>query len=146
MNPSDGIPPLLPRPKPAVVTFYRLWCAILAIAYLGISGYEFAKFSGKIEPQLGLLSEMAASNEPASRARLIAEERNSSIVGTGLALLLMAIMLLGLFSPRSSWSWGYGFAPIFVSLFPFCVSLAAVIPLLIFWLKPETRQYFYQKS
>jgi hypothetical protein len=144
MNSSDGIPPRIPMPKPTVVTFYRAWCAILAIAYLGISGYEFAKFSGKIEPQLGLLSEMAASNDPTLRARLNAEERNSSIFGIVLALLLMAIMLLGLFSPRSSWSWGYAFAPIFVSLFPFCVTLAAVVPLLIFWLKPETKQYFYK--
>jgi hypothetical protein len=119
---------------------------MLAIAYILIGVYEAAVFAGKIEPRLSKLSEIASADDPALRARLIAEKRNNSPIGVGMALILTTVMLVGLFCPRSPWSWGYGFAPMCVSLFPFCLTIVGVIPLLVFWLKADTKLYFSNEA
>lgn len=48
---------------------------------------------------------------------------------------------IGLFIPRKPWGWIAGMVYICIGMTS-CCFLPAVIPLLIFWLKPETQAYF----
>ena len=49
------------------------------------------------------------------------------------------------YCPRAQWAWVWGIVAVIVSVFPLCVSLGGAIPLLIYWLKPETKRYFRMK-
>lgn len=60
---------------------------------------------------------------------------------TGISIPLMFIFALGLLTPRRRWGWVYGFVPIAIGLTSPCC-MPASIPLLIFWLKPEVKQWF----
>ena len=46
-----------------------------------------------------------------------------------------------LFLPKKPWVWVYGIVAVCVGL-PNCCFLPLSIPVLIFWLRPETKQYF----
>jgi hypothetical protein len=48
---------------------------------------------------------------------------------------------IGLVVPRRTWGWIYAIVLICIGLTS-CCTLPACIPLLIYWLKPETKTYF----
>jgi hypothetical protein len=129
-------------PRPAVVPLYRIWCGLILMVYVAIAMHEGLILAGKEPPELGLLADVASRDDPKLRGQLLAEERENSIIGVGLAAAGSALFLLGMFSPRTSWAWVLGCVAIVVSIVPLCVSVAVAVPLLVFWLKPETRQYF----
>jgi predicted Co/Zn/Cd cation transporter (cation efflux family) len=61
-------------------------------------------------------------------------------------MLVVSVPLFILFAvapllPKKKWAWIYGFVPICIGLTS-CCSLPFSIPLLIFWLKPETKAFF----
>jgi hypothetical protein len=129
-------------PRPTVVVLYRIWCGLILILYLALAVHEALVLAGKVAPGLGPIANLMSRDDPALRKQLVDEERSNSIIGVGLALVGSALFGLGLFSRRAPWAWGLGIAAIIVSIFPLCVSLAVAIPLLIFWVKPETKRYF----
>ena len=64
----------------------------------------------------------------------------------GIGLLLIGVVFMGafgfgLFVPARRWGWIYGIVLIAVGLTSCCL-LPATIPLLIFWLKPETQAFY----
>ena len=59
------------------------------------------------------------------------------VVGLGLAVLF----LVGAFVPRRPWGWIYSVILIGLGLTSCCL-LPATIPLLIYWIKPEVKQYY----
>ena len=66
------------------------------------------------------------------------------IMGGGLILMSIAlgsIFGMGPFLPRKRWAWIFGFVPICIGFTSIC-TLPFCIPLLIFWLRADTKAYF----
>ncbi len=63
----------------------------------------------------------------------------------GLGILSLIMSVLGIFMPRKPrfWKWIYGLVLICIAM-PSCCYLPVTIPLLIFWVQSETREYFKQ--
>jgi len=58
-----------------------------------------------------------------------------------MGLALCAAIGVGLLAPRRKWGWVYALVVICLGLTS-CCTMPACIPLLIFWLKPETKAYY----
>jgi hypothetical protein len=67
--------------------------------------------------------------------------RVQAFILMALGLVLFVPFAIAPFLPNKSWVWIYGIVMIGIGMTSLCC-LPATIPLLIFWLKPETRQYF----
>ena len=63
-------PPLLPVGKPGVVRWYRLWCALFVLVWLGISWSLFLEARGEIE-NLGIIEGFLVKDDPAAREELL---------------------------------------------------------------------------
>jgi hypothetical protein len=144
-----AVPPLLPGAdgaRPTVVTLYRIWCGLILIVYVALGINEALVLAGKATPRLGPITEFFSNDDPKLHAKLLEEERQNSIVGLALALIGATIFAVGMvYCPRAQWAWVWGIVAVIVSVFPLCVSLGGAIPLLIYWLKPETKRYFRMK-
>ncbi len=60
-----------------------------------------------------------------------------AVIGGVLLLLYAAVPLL----PRKKWAWYYGFLTIGIGMTSICC-VPFSLPLLLFWIKDETRQFF----
>jgi hypothetical protein len=69
------------------------------------------------------------------------EARIMSVFFILFGLLFCAPFVTGIFLPRKSWAWIFGLVLICIGLTSACL-LPFCIPLLIFWIKPETKTYF----
>ena len=117
------LPPAVPRPK--FMTWYNVYCGFMAALYLLVIGAGV--FFLLIDP--GLLD----------------MEAGLAIV-LGVIYLAMGVVLAALFGaapflPPRPWSWVYGVVCIGIGLSSPCC-MPASIPLLIYWIKPETKAYF----
>ena len=54
---------------------------------------------------------------------------------------LAAIFAFGVFARPASWVWVYDIVLIAIGLTS-CLTIPAAVPLLIYWIKPETKAYF----
>src|ERR1700744_1001283 len=140
LRPRPFTPPPIPEyahiPRPKVVTLYRVWCALILIAYVFFGISELFTLTGKSEPTLGPIDKMIVESDPSQRVHLMAEAREDSIYG--LVLALGGIVLFGAgacFCPRKPWAWIWGMVAIIISVFPLCLTIAGAIPLFIFWIK-----------
>lgn len=114
-----------PMPKPKVILWFNIYCVVLAIMYLGVMACSLPFFF--LDPKEQDLSPAMAL-----------------LVGFGVLLLgavLLAASILPLLCAPKRWLWIYDLVLICLGMtspcfLPFC------IPLLIFWLKPETKSYF----
>jgi hypothetical protein len=106
--------------KPQVVVWYKIFCGAIATVYLLI-------FLGGIF----LLSE-GAHNEEAFVNGIVC-----MLMGPPLAIAFG----LGIFWDEKPWHWIYGIVLICFSLTS-CCCFPVSIPLLIYWLKPDTKSYF----
>jgi hypothetical protein len=66
------------------------------------------------------------------------------ILFIGLGIPLMVVFAIAPFLPKKPWVWIYGIVLIGLGMTSVCC-LPATIPLLIFWIKPETQQFFGRK-
>jgi hypothetical protein len=136
-QPSYGQPPLAkfepglgyPPPTPGVWYFYVAYCLFMALLYLAVVG-------------LGLLFIVAAEPIAAEDSRHSAAE----MIVVGAVLCIMGGVLLLMYAvapllPKSKAAWIYGFVTIGIGMTSAC-TLPFCIPLLIFWLKPETKAFF----
>jgi hypothetical protein len=143
-----SVPPAVPQivqTRPLVVLLYRIWCGLILIVYLAFGIQEGMVLAGKMPPRLGPIADLLSHDDPTLHGQLLQEERENSIIGLAIAIIGVGLFGTGLFfCPRASWAWVWGIVAIIVSVFPLCISLAGAIPLLIFWLKPATKQYFRQ--
>lgn len=118
-------PQSAPKNPPKVLLWFKVYCAVLCLLYLAVAASSLFFFFA--DPTDTEMSEFAAR-------------------GTGIALLLIGVVLFGvcllplLLSPRP-WLWTFDLVVICLGLTSACF-LPACVPLLIFWLKPETKHYF----
>jgi len=112
--------------RPAVITWFRVYaCTSLLL----IAGFlAFMMFTS--------LSAMSNSYNPQSSSTLAA----MLIIYIALGLISGAFYVVAALVPYKPWGWVYGLVAICFGLSS-CLVFAAV-PLLIYWLKPETKAAF----
>lgn len=105
--------------------WYRAYCVVLIIFYLIITG-------------LGLFLAIA---KPATKDQTPEEVMITGIVYLIIGAILLIIYLVALFLPRKPYNWVVGIVMIALGMTS-CCFLPFVVPLLIFWLKTETKTFF----
>ena len=153
-------PPVIPAAKPAMppavpragIFNQRMWrlyrggCAFFVAIYLSFIGYSVLIARGVVEPPLTIMEELDTHNDPAARTQAIAEEREKAsdlwVPGVIGALFYAAAA----FVPRKPWGWTVGLIAVVGMFFPFLITAALMIPLLLFWLKPETKRAFQKPA
>lgn len=113
--------------KPQVVTWYHVYCGAMVLLYLlvAVMGAVFVFFA----------DDMATGDEPPEQ--YVA----TGVMLGGMGVVLLVAFAIGLFLPRSPGAWTYGIVLIALGLTSVCC-LPATLPLLIFWVKPQTQQYY----
>jgi hypothetical protein len=146
------IPPQLPSAAPPVIPIqprflplYRLWCALFVLMWLGMCLYGVLEVTGKVEPSLGLLTDLTTKNDPKARAQALAESREDAVGVVVIGAIAAVFYAFAAMVPRKPWGWGVGMGAIIASLFPFIITAAGMVPLLIAWTKPETRRCFNKR-
>lgn len=111
--------------RPPVIKWFRVYCWVLCVMYLAVVAFSLVFFL-------------------ADPAELRMSRSDAFGVGIGLLLaglgLLVASLLPLTFRPRP-WLWTYDLVLICLGMTSACF-LPVCVPLLIFWLKPETKGYF----
>lgn len=110
---------------PRVWTWYAVYCTLMALLYL------LVVIGGIVLLRL----------DPAMVGEEALALRVQAFILMALGLVLFVPFAIAPFLPNKSWVWIYGIVMIGIGMTSLCC-LPATIPLLIFWLKPETRQYF----
>lgn len=126
MNPYEPYAPYAPPPAdlPPVWRWYKVYVICMALMYLVVT-------------VLGVV--MAVIDIPTRDNDLPMD-----VQGVLLALICVPFFLIyaaALFVPRKPWAWVFHLVLICVGLTSACCAPAS-IPLLIFWLKPETKAAF----
>ncbi len=124
--PAPAAPPRIEPPK--VLLWFKIYCAFLCFLYLATAAASVVFFLMPDSPDM---------------------PRGLAVV-VGIALLFGGLAFFGacllplLLAPRP-WLWVYDLVIICVGMTSACI-LPACIPLLLFWLKPETQRYFGRKA
>ena len=138
-------PPPLPVSKPFHPGFYRGWCCLFVVLWTAMATWGLLEMSGVVEPGLGIIEGLMVKDDPVQRAALIEEKRSDAIGVVVLSLIGMAFYGVAACVPRRPWGWVVGLIAIVGTVFPFLITVAGTIPLLISWLKPETKRYFHSR-
>ena len=114
---------------PPVVSWYRIYAGAMALLYLAciVAGIFLLIFSQEIA---------AADPEMPSWMMVF---YGAFIIGIG--LVLAAAYAAALFLPPRPWTWIYHLVLIGIGMTS-CCCIPAAIPLIIYWLKPETQAWF----
>ncbi|HLM58716.1 MAG TPA: hypothetical protein VK422_21610 [Pyrinomonadaceae bacterium] len=112
-------------PRPAVWAWYVAFCAAMAIMWLMLV-------------ILGLNFIVAGPSDPEMSP---GEARVMGLIFIVLGAALMAPYAAAPFLPRRKWAWVVGVVLIALSMTGTCC-IPAAVPLLIFWVKPETKAFF----
>lgn len=110
--------------------WYRVYLGaltVLSLALVGIAGFA-------------LLMSQEPSMTPQEREELLV----TGVVYGLLGLVFTVVYAIALFLPRRSWNWIVGIVFIGFGMMS-CCTIPAAVPLLIFWIKPETRAFFGRK-
>jgi MFS family permease len=110
---------------PPVLFWFRWYTALMAAMY------ALCVIAGPV------MLVIASRTHGSEREALIVQAIVLMIIGLPLAVAY----LLPLFFPRKPWVWVYNLVGICVGLTS-CCCLPAAVPLLIYWIKPETKAWF----
>lgn len=115
-----------PQPeKPPVWGFYTAYCVAMALMWF----------------MLVLVGLSFILNGPPNREMPPQDAKVMGLIFVALGFALMGPYVAAPFLPRRKWAWGLGFALIILSMSGTCC-LPVAIPLLLQWVKPETKAYF----
>lgn len=115
---------LLLEERPPVIKWFRWYCAVLAVVYLGLAAFS-------------LVIIVIGPTEEMSRGEALVIGGVLLIMG----LVLMGAAILPLVVRPQPWLWTYDLVIICLGMTSACF-LPACIPLLIYWIRPETKSYF----
>ena len=110
---------------PPVVTWFRVYCAVLCAIYVMVAAAGAAV----------LVLDPSALDMHPTAARL------TGVLLFGMGAVLAAATAAPFFLDRQPWVWTYDLVIICLGLTSACF-LPACVPLLIFWIKPEVKAYF----
>lgn len=113
------------QPQPAVMTWYKVYCVLMALLYLMLVA-------------AGVFLIIVA---PSDRDMSAEEAQLTGGIMLFMGIALAIPFLIGVFLQRKPWAWVFGLVLICIGLTSVCC-LPATIPLLIHWIKPETKLYF----
>jgi len=120
-----AIPPQIVIETPRVVWWFKFYCGFLAFIYLSLIAFSLFLLFGELPP--GETSE--------DEARFLG----------GIFLFLGSILFIACLTPFFAsprpWVWIYDLVIIGLGMTSACF-LPVCVPLLVFWLKPETKKYF----
>lgn len=112
---------------PKVVTWFKVYAGILAFVYLLVIVLGcFLSFSSLIPSE---------TQEDAMAMKF------AGALYIALGLVFGAAFVVGIFSKNQRWAWIYNLVLICLGMSS-CLFLPACIPLLIFWVKPETKAWY----
>jgi hypothetical protein len=114
-------------PKPAVIGWYRAYCAAMALLYLMVITMGVAG--------IALRHQLADHNNPPASILFL------GIVFIGLGLPFLGAFAVAPFLPTRPWVWIYHLVLIAIGMTSACC-LPACVPLLIYWIRPETKAYY----
>ena len=123
-------PQAVPTGTPGVIQWFKVYCVLMVLLYAVccIAGICLISFATE------LASEDPQQNDPI----------HYTIMGGIFVVMSIALGFIygvGIFLPRQKWGWIYGFFPICIGFTSVC-TLVFCIPLLIFWLRADTKAYF----
>ena len=116
-----------PPTTPAVVTWFRVYAAVMTFIYMLLL----------IVAVLMLVFAPSLADEDNSEEVLLIQGTVFAVI----SLPLGGMFIIGAFMPLKPWAWIYGIVLIGLGMTS-CCCLPATVPLLIFWIKPETQTYF----
>ncbi len=124
--PNQGAPPPVP-PAPAVprvVVWYRVYAGALTVLYalVVVMGAALMVWGDDIDLRDG-------------------EGLATGLICVCIGAPLAAAAVVGVLAPPRKWSWVYGLCLIALGLTSACC-MPASVPLLIYWLKADTKAYF----
>ncbi len=111
--------------RPKCIKWFKVYCAILALCYIFAIGLSFYLFDPdspdfEVDPFFNMIF---------------------GVMLTLLSITLFLACILPFFLKPEPWVWVYDLVIICIGLTSMCF-WPFTIPLLIFWLKPETKHYF----
>lgn len=121
--------------QPQVVTWFRVYCGLMVVIYIAV-----AIFGGFMAANPDMLND--PNPRPGSSVPSSADE--AFIMGVmycGLGIVLTIVFLVPFFLPRRFGAWIYDLVMICIGLTS-CCFWPVTIPLLIFWIKEDTRVWF----
>jgi hypothetical protein len=113
------------RSRPKVITWFNVYCIFLCVIYLAVALFPVLIF-------------FLASDDP-EMPRAFAIMIGGLFALMGMVLFAMSLLPLVL-RPRP-WLWTYDLVIICLGMTSACF-LPVCIPLMLFWIKPETKKYF----
>jgi hypothetical protein len=117
--------PNLQPQKPPVWGWYVAYCVAMAVMWF----------------MLVLLGLSFILSGPPDHEMSVREAQVMGLIFIGLGVALMTPYVAAPFLPRRRWVWVLGVVLIVLSMSGTCC-LPAAIPLLIWWVKPETKEYY----
>jgi len=123
ISPMPGEPPA-GMDKPPVVLWYQIYCIGLAVLYVSVLGFMVV---------MGVIAARGASMKP--------EDLIVSGVVAVMCVPFAVFYAAAPFLPNKPWAWTYGIVAIAIGMTSACC-LPACVPLLIYWMKPETKMFF----
>jgi hypothetical protein len=115
----------LPVPRPGVISWFIFYCVVMTLMYLLVAAF-------------GVLLLVIEPDDPDFDAQ---QAKIMGLIFVPLGLVLMAACALPLLMPKRPWLWVYDLILICLGLTSICF-WPICIPLLIFWIKPQTKAYF----
>lgn len=110
---------------PSTYKWYVVYCVIMALLYL-------------VTAAMGIVFLVM---EPESPEMNVGEMRFMGVVILIMGVVFLVPYAAAPFLPRKSWVWIFGLVLICIGLTSACL-LPICIPLLIFWLKPEMKEFY----
>ena len=111
--------------KPAVWKWFVAYCVAMALLYLLTAAIGFCL----------LLIDPAGSGMDTLEAKVM------GVLLSGLGLGMLIPYAAGPFLPQRRWAWVVGLTLICIGMTSACC-LPAAVPLLIWWIKPATKEYY----
>jgi len=108
--------------------WYRVYCAAMVVLYLALT----------------VVGVVLAVVQPDTREYDRDEVLVMGIIYAVVGAVFFLVFAVALFLPPKPYNWIVGFVMMAIGMTS-CCCLPAVIPLLIFWIKPETQQFFGRK-
>jgi hypothetical protein len=111
--------------KPNVLVWFKVYCAVLALLYLFLVA-------------LGVVYLVV---DPAVLGKDAMEIRILGVLFVAMGIPLAVASALPFFVRPARWVWVYGMVLICIGMTS-CCFVPACVPLLVYWMKPETKAYF----
>jgi MFS family permease len=115
--------------RPKVVMWFKVYCWVLAVCYLLTMLFSMIFFF--------------VSPEELEMPAVVAKITGMIMLLLGLGLFIASLM--GIFLTPKPWVWVYCLVLICLGMTSACF-LPACIPLLLFWLKQETKSYYGRQN